>query len=322
MLTLWYSTCEIIKRKVPMVGYLNNFASTIDIEQRIASVSLRVIIASSILLAIMLVIASMFANKKHKHLKTPLFTAIVFVILVGTGTLFGSTIYLNVKSDSGGPVHWHADLEIWACDVQLELRNPSGLLSNKIGTSTLHEHNDQRIHLEGVVVDETVDATLGKFMRVIGGSISENSLVVPVADNVLEDFVDGDSVDLGGVSNIERFTRTDSVGKKVLEMKDGQECGNGQKGDIQAFVYQYNKANDTYSQKKVTNPENYSIRDESIVPPGDCIIVEFGKTRDKTDRLCEQYGLRDEKRCTQFGVSEFNPSLCKIREVPATMENN
>lgn len=304
-----------------MVGYITNIASTVDLEQRIASVSLRVIIASSILLTILLVLASLFANKKHKHLKTPLFASIVFIILVGTGTLFGSTIYLNVKSDSGGPVHWHADLEVWACDVQLELRNPSGLLSNKIGTSTLHEHNDQRIHLEGVVVDESVDATLGKFMRVIGGSISENSLVVPVADSVLEDFVDGDSVDLGGVNNIERFIRTDSIGKKVFEAKDGETCGSGQKGDIQAFVYRFNKDDSTYSQTKITNPENYSIRDESIVPPGDCIIVEYGKTKDRTDRLCEQYGLRDNKRCTQFGVSEFNPDLCKIREVPSKMEN-
>lgn len=302
-----------------MVGHLNIIASTVDLEQQIASLSLRVILASSVLLIILIVVASLFANKKHKHLKNPLFFMIVFVIMVGTGTLFGSTIYLNVKSDSGGPVHWHADIEFWACDVQLELRNPSGFLSNKIGTSTLHEHNDQRIHLEGVVVDDSSDATVGKFMRVIGGGISNESLNIPLADNVLEDFVDGDNVDLGGVSNIEKYIKTDSVYKKSLGVKNGDSCPKSVEGEVQMFVYQYNKKDKTYSQTKIANPENYTIRDESIVPPGDCIIVEFGKKRERTDRLCEQYGVRDSKRCTEFGVSEYNPELCNIKEVVSTV---
>lgn len=302
-----------------MVGYLSSIASTVDLEQQIASLSLRVILASSILLIIFIIIASLFANKKHKYLKKPLFFMIVFVIMVGTGTLFGSTIYLNVKSDSGGPVHWHADIEFWACDVQLELRNPSGFLSNKIGTSTLHEHNDQRIHLEGVVVDDSVDATVGKFMRVIGGSISNQSLNVPLADSILEDFIDGDNVDLGGVSNIDKNIKTDSVGKKSLIVKNGDSCPGVTSGEVQMFVYQYNKKDKTYSQLKVESPENYTIRDESIVPPGDCIIVEFGKKKDRTNRLCEQYGVRDNKRCTEFGVSTFNPELCNIKEVTSTM---
>lgn len=301
-----------------MVGYLNNIASTVDLEQQIASLSLRVILASSILLIILIFVASLFANKKHKRLKTPLFFTIVFVILVGTATLFGSTIYINVKSDSGGPVHWHADIEFWACDVQLEIRNPSGFLSNKVGTSTLHEHNDQRIHLEGVVVDDSVDATVGKFMRVIGGGISNETLTLPIADSVLEDFIDGDRVDLGGVSNIDKYIKSDSVGKKTLNVKDGDQCPGGVSGKLQTFVYQYNKSDKTYSQIKLDKPENYTIRDESIVPPGDCIIVEFGKERDRTDRLCEQYGVRDSKRCTEFGVSTFNPELCNLKEVVKT----
>lgn len=304
------------------MGYLNNIASTADLEQQIASLSLRVILASSILLIILIAIASLFANKKHKYLKKPLFFMIVIIVMIGTGTLFGSTIYLNVKSDSGGPVHWHADIEFWACDVQLELRNPSGFLSNKIGTSTLHEHNDQRIHLEGVVVDDSVDATIGKFMRVIGGGISNNSLSVPLADNVLEDFIDGDAVDLGGVSNIEKYIRTDNLGKKTLDVKDGNSCPSGVSGEVQMFVYQYNKNDKTYTQNKIKNPENYTIRDESIVPPGDCIIVEFGKNKERTDKLCEQYGVRDSKRCTEFGVTEYNPELCNIKEVVSTAGAN
>lgn len=304
-----------------MVGRLAYIASTVDLEQQISSLSLRVIAASSIVLIILILVSSLFANKKHKQLKKPLFALIVFVITVGTGTLFGSTIYLNVKSDSGGPVHWHADIEFWACGVQLELRNPSGFLSNKIGTSTLHEHNDQRIHLEGVVVDDSVDATVGKFMRVIGGSISSSSMTVPLADSMLEDFVDGDTIDAGGATNIEKFVKNDSLGKKILSVKDGDSCPDNTPSDVQAFVYRFNKKENTYKQVKLDNPEDYTIRDESIVPPGDCIIIEFGKNRDRTDRLCEQYGVRDSKRCTEFGVSNYNPDLCNIKEVTSSGGN-
>jgi len=303
------------------VGYFKNIASTVDLEQQISSLSLRVIAVSAISLILLIITASQFANKKHPKLKKPLFSLIVFVVTVGTATLFGSTIYLNVKSDSGGPVHWHADIEFWACDVQLELRNPSGFLSNKVGTSTLHEHNDQRIHLEGVVVDDSVDATVGKFMRVVGGNISNNSFSVPLADSVLEDFIDGDRIDPGGVSNIQRYIKTDSIGKKVLSVNNGDTCPGDVESEVQTFVYRYNKENSTYSQTKLTEPEKYTIRDESIVPPGDCIIVEFGKRRERTDRLCEQYGVRDSKRCTEFGVSNYNPELCNIKEVLTTGDN-
>lgn len=304
-----------------MVGRLAYIASTVDLEQQISSFSLRVIAASSIALILLILISSLFANKKHIHLKKPLFALIVFVITVGTGTLFGSTIYLNVKSDSDGPVHWHADIEFWACGVQLELRNPSGFLSNKIGTSTLHEHNDQRIHLEGVVVDNSVDATVGKFMRVIGGSISSNSMTVPLADSMLEDFVDGDMIDAGGATNIEKYIKNDSLGKKILTVNSGDTCPDNTPGNVQAFVYQFNKKDNTYRQIKLEKPEDYTIRDESIVPPGDCIVVEFGKNRNRTDKLCEQYGVRDSKRCTEFGVSNYNPDLCNIKEVTSSGGN-
>src|SRR5689334_20592308 len=121
------------------------FIATTDIANKVNSLSLRVLLVSSVTLALLVLIAGLSKNKS-KGLRLPLFLRIVFVILVATGTLFGSTIYLNTSSDSKGPVHWHADFEVWACGVQLELRNPSGFLSNKIGTPTLHEHDDQRIH--------------------------------------------------------------------------------------------------------------------------------------------------------------------------------
>jgi hypothetical protein len=57
------------------------------------------------------------------------------------------------------------------------------------------------------------------------------------------------------------------------------------------------------------------MREESIVPPGDCLIVEFAMPKKSTDRLCQQYGVRDVDRCTEFGVSEFNPELCNLKQL-------
>lgn len=295
------------------MGVYNFLASTGDLEQDITRLAIRVVLASAAALVILILVAGLTKNK-YDHLRTPLFLLISFVIIAATGTLFGSTIYLNVRSDSGGPVHWHADIEFWACGNQLELRNPSGFLSNKIGTPTLHEHNDQRIHLEGVVVDDTVDASLGKFMRVIGGSVSNQDMNIPIADDILENDIDGDAVNAGGAASIESFINTDAFGKKSFVASSGETC-DGQAAEPQTFVYQYDKDAKTYTQKKLEDPSAYIIRDESVVPPGDCIVVEFAPAKERTDKLCEQYGVRDQERCTEFGVKEYTTELCNIKEV-------
>lgn len=283
-----------------------------DFEQDITRLGIRVVVVSAIALLILVFIAGITRNK-YDHLRMPLFLMIAFTIIVSTGTLFGSTIYLNTKSDSGGPVHWHADFEAWACGVQLELRDPSGFLSNKIGTPTLHEHDDQRIHLEGVVVDKDEDATLGKFMRVVGGSISNVAMTIPLTEGILEDHVDGDKVDPRGTEVLGGLLKTDELGGRYFQATTNDTC-DGHPAEPQTFVYQFDEASKTYSQKKLADPSGYTIRDDSIVPPGDCIIMEFEASKDRTDRLCEQYGVSDKNRCESFGVQPFNPKKCEIEE--------
>lgn len=295
-----------------MGGY-SFLANTGNLEEDVTSLGIRVVLVSSIALFILVLIAGITKNK-YAHLRLPLFLLMTFTIVASTGTLFASTIYLNTHSDSGGPVHWHADFEAWACGTQLELRNPSGALSNKVGTPTLHEHDDQRIHLEGVVVDTNTDATLGHFMNVVGGSISEELMNVPVDSSIFEDEIDGDSVATSDNTNIDRFIKSDSLGLKSFVGTRGETCG-GEKAVPQVFVYRFNKDDDTYSQTKLSTPGSYVIRDESVVPPGDCIIMEFAPVKSRTDKLCEQYGVRDETRCTDFGVTGKSLKKCDIREV-------
>ena len=288
-----------------------------DLENTIAELATSTVTIAAVSLIILTILAMLLSNRFEK-LKMPLFVLMVVAMAGSSVTLVGSTVYLNTKADSGGPVHWHADAEFWACGNELELRDPTGFLSNKIGTATLHEHDDHRIHLEGVVVDEEIDATLGKFMHVSGGAITEQELVMPLnADgegNLFEDDEDGDGPASTDPAAIEPYIIDDPEIGKVAHFKDGDTC-NDEVSDVQVFVYKYDGENKTYVQTKLENPRDYVISGEPNVPPGDCVIFEFGPSRDKTDKLCEQYGIRDIDRCSQFGVTEAQREICELTQV-------
>lgn len=227
-----------------------------DLEQAIASFSMRSSIIGFVAILLLIGIMALLKNPSDT-VRAFLFWPIMVIVTAVSLGLIGSTIYLNSTSSSGGPVHWHADLEIWACGEQLEIKDPTGKLSNKIGTATLHEHNDKRIHLEGVVV-EPHDASVGKFFRVIGGNISASSLTVPTNNG----------------------NRT---------MGSGQMCpGSNQAAEVQMFAFRTNP-DKTYSQIKVNHPDEYTISHHSNVPPADCLIIEFDQPKSKTDRLCRSY---------------------------------
>jgi len=299
------------------MDFLSLLAHTVenDIENSINSLNISTVLVASLVLGVLLLIsAKLVKNKKYKKLKKPLFIMIAATVLFPTILMSGSTIYLNTVSDSGGPVHWHTDIEFWVCGQEIELRDPSGILSNKIGTSTYHEHNDKRIHLEGVVVDTDYDASLEKFLAVTGGEITSDKLVIPTEDRIFEDDVDGDQ-NTGNKDLVRSFLTRDADQRATLTVKNGDSCSNNGYAEVQAFLYTFNKDGDTYSQKKLDSPKSYVMRDESVVPPGDCLIVEYGVVKDRTDKLCQQYGVEDVDRCTEFGVENFSSKICKIREV-------
>lgn len=259
------------------------FASElVDLDQQIAGLSMRSVIIGSATIAVLVVIGALVRDRLPR-LKLPIFLAMSSITLVVTTILVASTIFLNTNSSSKGPVHWHADFEIWACGepyaatvsgvVNDKLRQPTGFLSNKIGTSTYHEHNDFRIHLEGVVVNPG-DASLGKFFRVIGGELSDRSLLIPLDGNQTAYFENGKTC------------------------PDGTPLS-GQTGYVQVYAYRArgqksSTGKQLYRQEKVQDPANFIISDESNVPPGDCIIVEFGPSAERTDQKCHQYRVQDE----------------------------
>lgn len=290
--------------------------ATGDLEATISNLSTTAVLAGSAAL-IVLVLLAVLLNKRMPGIKPALFGLIIIVVMGVTLTISGGTIYLNVKSATGGPVHWHADIEFWACGNELELRDPHGVLSNKIGTPTLHEHNDKRIHLEGVPVSLPHDASLGKFMTVVGGEISSEALLVPLNEQkYFEDAheeADGDGPGAPQPEEVEPFIMTSKDGK-YAKFVNGEKCGD-QPAEVQVFAYKYNRDDKTYRQTKVERPQDYQISPYSDVPPGDCVIFEFAPKKDRTDKLCQQYGVRDSDRCEDFGVRPDERKVCENTEV-------
>ncbi len=306
-----------------------------DLEEDITSFAMRTVGTAALSLLVLTVIAALFSEKVPK-LKMPLFVMMAIAMIGSSLALISSTVYLNVKADSGGPVHWHADIEYWVCGNELELRDPTGTLSNKIGTATLHEHDDRRIHLEGVVVEEEYDASLGKFQHVIGGAITEDALVIPLDDDVSRTFendLDGDGPSDSAPQLVEPYIMNDGDNGRVAYMTSGQTCGD-EEAEVQTFVYRYGEDGDkTYKQYKLDDAETlayfgidhvneFSIYDDSNVPPGDCVIFEFDRAKSKTDKICEQYGVRDISLCEKFGVEPSKRAICENTQIDYDANEN
>lgn len=228
-----------------------------SIDEIITSNSWMLVAWATVVLGILATI-SLRTKKLTAFAKKVLFSSIVLVVILPTLYMGISTVYLNVISQSGGPVHWHADIEIWRCGEELDLVNPEGI-SNKIGTPTFHEHNDKRLHVEGVVVRQE-DVNLQRFFNVIGGELTQTSLTVPTTK--------GDVVLQPGTCS-------------------------GAPAELQAYVYQTTD-DGFFQQKKLAIPGAYVLSPEPNVPSGDCIIIEYGPVKARTDKMCRSYKVAQE----------------------------
>ncbi len=241
---------SIVSAHNEIIQEQNNLISYITISSLIITIS---------------VFYSLKKKKLNKYERAILFTTISLSVLFFTTYLVYETIYLNINSITKGPVHWHADFEIWACKEKLDLKNPEGFF-NRIGTSLLHEHNDFRIHIEGVV-KYLEEINLHNFFEVIGGILEKDFISIPTNSG----FVSINNNDL---------------------------C-NKERDSIQVFVYKILNPENTkkwvYKQEKIKNFEKYTLSPYSSVPPGDCIIIDFDKEKEKTNHICESYKVAIKK---------------------------
>jgi len=237
-----------------------------ELGENLKSTSLKFILIGSIITALF-VLFSMTAKKQKGFDKKKiwLFLGLVLPIILVTGYVATSTIYLNVISETKGPIHWHADFEIYGCNEKLDIIDPTGL-SNRVGNSIFHEHGDDRVHVEGVVVKES-DIDLHSFFRVIGGELTKEKISLLTTHG-------------------------------PVTYKNGDSC-NGIQGKLQAFVYKTN--NEIVTQEKLDNFPDYVLSPESLIPPGDCLIIEFGEEKASTNRICETYKIALEKGDVTYG---------------------
>ncbi len=210
-------------------------------------------------ISVFLIIVSLYTKDKNEKTKWLLFLGVVIPIAASTAYLAYSTVYLNLVSETQGPVHWHADYEIWVCGKQIELVKPKGL-SNRIGSPLFHDHGDNRIHVEGVVAD-TRNVDLHSFFETVSSNLDKNVLEIPTEN-------------------------------EVVKVKNGDSC-NGEEAKLQAFVYKVinpdNAKSWIFRQKKIGNFPEYILSPYSNVPPGDCIIIEFSPEKEKTGHICPTY---------------------------------
>lgn len=204
--------------------------------------------------ALLLMLIAMWFKQATEETKKLLFALIVMSIVGPTGYFIWSTINLNVQSEANGPVHWHTDFQIYACGEKLPPPNPQGRLSNKTGTPVLHQHADDRLHVEGVVIEQE-EVELDRFFEVQGGTLTENAFRVPTGDTV----------------------------KTYL---NGDYCPGGEQGKWNVFLYRVDERTMTATQTKLTDYVHYVPAPHELPPLIDCLIFEFGPETAYTDHLC------------------------------------
>lgn len=207
---------------------------------------------SAVLITILTILIIIFKGRvQESKYKKYVFLAFVIPVLASTFYLAGHTVHKNMISETGGPIHWHADFEIWVCDNQLDLVNPSGL-SNKVGTPLFHEHNDDRIHVEGTV-NKIEDINVGAFFKTIGGEITQTSLKYPTSEG------------------------------NIIKVENNDLC-NDQPAELKVYV----------NGIRINDPVNYMYYPHPGIPPGDCIIVEFGvNLPETTTKVCKFWAAND-----------------------------
>jgi hypothetical protein len=231
-----------------------SFAAEATLEQTLHDLSLKFVLMTTVIAAFVFLLV--FLTKNRESLKKFFFFSIIIPVVLTSLYLAGSTIYLNQVSATGGPVHWHADFLIYDCGKEIDLINPTGF-SNKIGTPTFHEHNDGRVHVEGVVLD-IEDVSFASFVDVIGGKITPEALELPTTEG-------------------------------LLARSDGAQCSDGSIGEWNIFLYSVEGKNIGREKLSLVELRDHVLAPESSVPPGDCIILEFGEGKNKTDKLCNFY---------------------------------
>ena len=113
------------------------------------------------------------------------------------------------------------------------------------------------------MVDKLEDVRLAKFFEVIGGQLTTTLMRAPTNEG-------------------------------ELIVQNGMTCPDGRPGSWQVFAYKTQGKN--IVQEKLTDFPNHIVSPYSHIPPGDCLIFEFGpESKTRTDEICSFYQIEINK---------------------------
>jgi hypothetical protein len=139
-------------------------------------------------------------NNLEKRL---LMNGFFLAILVPSFLAAGAFLHDSQTTWSNGEIHWHADFEVLVENDQgaieeLDLVDPAKFcedtshessymckINDRTGSTEYHEHNDDRIHLEGSFKTRR-DASLAAFFEQFKGELTSRKMVFPTNDETVE----------------------------------------------------------------------------------------------------------------------------------------
>jgi len=133
--------------------------------------------------------------------KNILMNGFLVAILVPSFYAAGAFMHESQTSWSGGEVHYHADFEILVEENgelnELDLVDPGKFcestnhessvmckLNDRTGSKEYHEHNDDRVHLEGTFKKKR-DASISAFFEQFNGILENGKLTAPTNDGLV-----------------------------------------------------------------------------------------------------------------------------------------
>lgn len=223
----------------------------------------------------------------------------IFLIAVLVPTVFTAGAFLHERQTSwtGGEVHYHADMEVVVDGEQIGLISPEKYcqtltressymcsVNDRVGTTKYHDHNDDRIHLEGTFKTKR-DASLAAFFEAFQGELTGSTMRFPTND--------------GWVNVSEQDGKT----LKIIVMRGV----GGSRGwcVLGADVSDKDRCIDAYSNDRVTGPSEYVISPYTRDPtPGaveEAVLDKIWVIYDQTPAKDALQDLREDNAYTYNG---------------------
>jgi hypothetical protein len=241
--------------------------------------SVRVLLGGIVSITFVLLLASAIHHRYH-FTKRAFFTVLSGIIISATIALIAVNLRLMQLSVDGSLTSKNAYLQIIACEQEISIIPEGGVLSQSSGDASHQIYEDGRLQYIGYLTDERLEGSLGGFMQALGGSITANSISIPLS-SAMEDAVSGSIL-------LQKFVRTNPVGEKYLDLRSGEAC-ESTPSMVSVFSYEYSPTTHSYTQKRILrSPEEYQFSENRFGEPA-CIVVIFGEPSERTTKNCNGY---------------------------------